>query len=201
MPYRRTEAVIERLEEKRTGILKAAIEQAEKVGLDALNVRDVAERGDIAVGTIYLHYPNLTELVAGVVAHRLAADLTAMRQAAQSHPLAALAGAMSVYVHRLRKPLRLAPSLTRNPSYRLAIIRELDRLIAATIAARQIAPINAAMGATAAYGLLNAVTLAGHLGAPTQKNEPALIAMALRAIGVGSEAARELAAARASVAA
>lgn len=193
MAYRRTEAVIERLEEKRTGILKAAIEQAEKVGLDALNVRGVAERGDIAVGTIYLHYPNLTELVAAVVAHRLEVDLTAMRQVARTNPLAALAAAMSVYVHRLRKPLRLAPTLTRNPSYRLGITREFDRLITAAIERGKIAPINAAMAATAVYGALNAVALAGSLGQPTQNNEPALILMLLRAVGVPAAAAAELA--------
>lgn len=190
MPYRRTPAVLERLETKRLRILETATRIAAQSGLDQLTTKAVADHARIAVGTIYNHFPNHTELVAGVIAQRIAADIAAMRERWSADPLATLAGAIAVYVHRMRATRVLGHSLTAAPAYRVAVTRELERLI---LGLGKNAPVHAGMAATAVYGALNAVLLAGNAGAPGKKSEPALICMALRVAGVANEAAQALA--------
>lgn len=180
--YVKTKAVIARLQAKRERILQAAIELADHGGLAAINVRDVAESADVAPGTVYTHYADLTELIAAVVGTRLKADLEAMRAGKLGPPSDALTDytySVRAYLHQHVGTRQLGRAVAAEPVYRRAIIREwTDRI--AIIAG----PDYAAIRATALYGAINAV-LASTQRVDT-KIERLLISMAVQAIGLAT---------------
>lgn len=183
MPYRKTARVVQQLQNRRAAILQSATTLADRGGIDALNVNEVARHADIAIGTLYLHFADRTELIAAIVADRLAQDLAAMTRADNADALADFASAITVYVHRQGATRRLGPALAALPAYRNGIVRELERRIAILLRAERIAAGNLPWLATALYGALNAV--AGSKPRLDAKTEQALISMALRLVGAG----------------
>jgi AcrR family transcriptional regulator len=66
MPYRRTPATEERRQATRERIAAAALEQVADGGYASAPVQLVARRADVAVGTLYRHFPSKAELFAEV---------------------------------------------------------------------------------------------------------------------------------------
>ena len=97
MPYRRTENVVRRLAKREQAILAAARAIAAEGGMGALQVAAVAERADIAAGTVYRYFPSKTDLVRVMVSGVAGQELDAVRAAADAAPgpLSALAAAMT----------------------------------------------------------------------------------------------------------
>ena len=58
MPYRRTENVVRRLAEREQTILGAAQSIVGEKGMGAVQIAAVAQRADIAAGTIYRYFPS-----------------------------------------------------------------------------------------------------------------------------------------------
>ena len=96
MAYRKTEKVLANLEARRNSILASAIDVIARSGMEGLTTDAVAERAGVATGLMYKYFPDKAELIAAVVAHLLARDVAAIRDAAQAEkdPLHALAAAM-----------------------------------------------------------------------------------------------------------
>ena len=68
MPYRRTENVARRLAEREQTILGAAHSIVGEKGMGAVQIAAVAQRADIAAGTIYRYFPSKNDLVGEVIA-------------------------------------------------------------------------------------------------------------------------------------
>ncbi len=66
MPYRPTERTEARKAATRERIVAAALEQVAEGGYASASVQSVAGRADLAVGTIYRHFPSKAELFAEV---------------------------------------------------------------------------------------------------------------------------------------
>lgn len=133
MAYRRTEAVLDRLAQRRIDILLGAIELADLSGLDDLNINQVPKfAGGVAIGTVYLHFVNRDELVAAIVAHCTQEDVTAMRDACKGEvdPMKRLARALQAFMTFYRSTRNLHPSLMGREGYRRAITRTLADIIA-----------------------------------------------------------------------
>lgn len=182
MAYRKTPEVLENLAAVRNALLDAA----ERIGIDA-SIKEIAAEAGTAVGNVYTHFPDMRELRAAVIARRLQLDLGAMNAAASAatKPMAAIAAAIAVYVNRARKYRSMA-SITADATYRAGIVREFEQRIAKASnlpAGRLVGDPQAAMAAVAIYGALNAV-LANHSRTrPIAADAPALVLLALRAIG------------------
>jgi AcrR family transcriptional regulator len=171
MAYRKTEKVLAQLEAKRAGLIAAAIDVIEKVGLDGLTTDLVCERAGVAAGLLYRYFPDKTELLAAAVAQCLERDLTAMKLQSNTD---GLPGAVSALASRLVLNYRYMSHIGRFPAYREGIRRELARLIRASDATE-----SPALLACIVYGAL--FEAAGHI---RPRDEPALCAAMLRACGV-----------------
>lgn len=171
MAYRKTEKVLAQLEAKRSGLIAAAIDVIEKVGLDGLTTDGVCERAGVAAGLLYRYFPDKTELIAAAVAQCLERDLTAMKEQSNTD---GLVGAVSALTSRLVLNYRYMSHIGRFPAYREGIRRELARLIRASEVSEP-APILAAV----VYGAL--FEAAGYI---RPRDEPALCAAVLRLVGV-----------------
>lgn len=171
MAYRKTEKVLAQLEAKRAGLIAAAIDVIEKVGLDGLTTDLVCERAGVAAGLLYRYFPDKTELLAAAVAQCLERDLTAMKAASNTGDLA---GAVAALASRMVSNYRIVSQIGRFPAYREGIRRELARLIRASEAAE-----SPAILAAAVYGALFEAA-----GTIRPRDEPVLCAAVLRACGV-----------------
>jgi AcrR family transcriptional regulator len=175
MAYRKTEKVLAQLEAKRSGLIAAAIDVIEKVGLDGLTTDLVAERAGVASGLLYRYFPDKTELLAAAVAQCLERDLTAMKAASNTFsPADALSNSISTLASRWVLNYRTISQIGRFPAYREGVRRELARLIRASDAVE-----SPAILASVVYGAL--FEAAGHI---RPRDEPALCAAVLRACGV-----------------
>jgi len=188
MPYRQTKAVRERLTARRAAILDAAMALALDGGFSAITTDAVAAKADVSIGTVYNNFADRDDIVAAIVTAQLRAVIAAM---GDQHPgVLGLARAIAAYIRELRTLDRLGLPLTAMPAFRIGITRHLERHIAAV--ADPITGTSATL-ALALYGLLSAVVLSGPQIASARKNEPALISMGLRAIGIGERRALEAA--------
>lgn len=61
--------------ERRGRILEAATELAIEGGYEGVQMRDVADRADVALGTLYRYFPSKVQLLVNVL-HQLVADMT-----------------------------------------------------------------------------------------------------------------------------
>ena len=66
MPYRRTENVVRRLAAREQTILDAAQSIASESGMGAVQIAPVADRADIAAGTVYRYFPSKQDLINAV---------------------------------------------------------------------------------------------------------------------------------------
>jgi len=58
MAYRRTQAVVKRLAERKQAILAAARDVAAEAGMSAVQIAPVADRAEVAAGTVYRYFPS-----------------------------------------------------------------------------------------------------------------------------------------------
>ena len=188
MAYRKTEKVLANLEARRNSILASAIDVIARSGMEGLTTDAVAERAGVATGLMYKYFPDKAELIAAVVAHLLARDLAAIRDAAQAEkdPLHALAVGVAVFFGRLDNA-HLVRALSGAPVYQLGIRGELERLIRA--AGLDLAPKARTLAAAGVVGALY-----GFFGVSgTSKNAaPPAILFVLRGLGVSDATARKV---------
>src|SRR5262245_62435060 len=108
MAYRRTEHIARRLAEREQAILDAAQSIAGEEGMGAVQIAAVAQRADIAAGTVYRYFPSKNDLVSEMISGTAERELAAMRAAADAAPghrssqAACIATVAARSVHELR---------------------------------------------------------------------------------------------------
>lgn len=206
MAYRRTENVTRRLAEREQSIVDAARSIAGEGGMGAVQIAAVAQRADIAAGTVYRYFPSKAHLVAEVISESADRELTAIRAAADAAPgpLSALAACIATFAARTLQDRRLAWSIIAEPvdadidalrlEFRRALVAELETRINAALAGRHLPDQDARVAAPAIMGAL----LEGLVGPLAPPSGPAREAVqtitlfALRALGVIDARARGL---------
>jgi AcrR family transcriptional regulator len=210
MPYRRTESVVRRLAARRDSIVAAALSIASEGGMAAVQIAPIAERADIAAGTVYRYFPGKAELLTALIAMTQERELAALRRAADTAPgpLSALAAAIATFAARALEQRRLAYALIAEPvdagietmrcRYRRAVAEEFAARIAAAVANRLLPQQDAMLAAAVLLGALveglvgplapEVATDAGKARATVQE----LTLMALRSLGVPDARARGL---------
>jgi len=178
MAYRRTEAVLDRLAQRRIDILLGAIELADLSSLDDLNINQVSKFANVATGTVYLHFVNRDELVAAIVAHCTQEDTTTMRDACKDEPdpMKRLARALQAFMIFYTSTRKLHPSLMGREGYRRAIMRTLADIIEE---GEMVEGSHPEMLATAMVGALHTVLLS-HTTHPSRAKLTALMEAVLR---------------------
>src|SRR5262245_27409944 len=138
MPYRRTENVVRRLNARKEAIVAAAQAVAAEGGMAAIQILPMAERADIASGTVYGYFPCRTELVTALITGISEREVAAVRNAADAAPgpLSALAAAIATFAARALRNPRLSFALIAEPvdaeinvirlEYRKAVASELE---------------------------------------------------------------------------
>ncbi len=117
MVYRQTELT----KQKKAGTRQRILEQARALvmegGFAAASVVAVAQRSDIATGTIYRHFPSKGELVAEVFRMASGKELQAVTAASQvkATPTERLRQAVNTFASRALKAPRLAYALIAEP--------------------------------------------------------------------------------------
>jgi AcrR family transcriptional regulator len=209
MPYRRTPNVVRRLAAREQAIVDSALQLAAAGGLQAVHIASVAERAQIAAGTVYRYFPAKTELVAAVIAAVSAREIAAMRGAADAAPgpLSAIAATVATFSSRALAERRLIWALTAEPvdpdvdalrlDFREALAAELESRIKAAVSRTLLPQQDARLTAPALMGAV----IEGLLGplAPTY-SEPAaaraavqgVTLLVLRAVGIIDPRARGL---------
>lgn len=209
MPYRRTENVVRRLNARHHAILEAARAVAAEGGMAAVQIVPVAQRADIAAGTVYRYFPGKTDLVAALIETLTNDDVAAIRKAADAAPgpLSALAAAIATFAMRVSANRRMVHGLLADAGeaaidmaqarYRDGIATELAHRIEAASAAGHLPAQDGAMAARAVIGAI----VAG-LSAPADADistppddlstVQTLALFSLRALGVADARARGL---------
>ena len=210
MPYRRTENVVRRLAEREQTILDAACAIAAEGGMAAVQIAIVAERADIAAGTVYRYFPSKTDLIAELVAAVAGRELDAMPAAAKAAPgpLSALAAAIATFAARALNERRLTWAVMAEPvdaavdamrlDFRQSLAAEFEARIRTAIAGSHLPDQDARVAAPAIVGAM----MEGLLGplAPAHDGDAAgsreavqtVTLLALRALGVIDARARGL---------
>jgi len=206
MVYRRTANVVRRLAEREQTILDAAQSIAGEDGMGAVQIAAVAQRADIAAGTVYRYFPSKNDLVAEMIATMADRELAAMRAAADAAPgpLSALAASVATFAARALQERRLAWAMTAEPvdadidasrlNFRRALVGELEKRIRAAIAGRHLPEQDAGFAAPAIVGAV-LEGLVGPLaasGSTTREAVQIVTLLALRALGVVDARARGL---------
>ena len=206
MPYRRTENVARRLAEREQTILGAAKSIVGEKGMGAVQIAAVAQRADIAAGTIYRYFPSKNDLVAEVIAAATDLELAAMRAAgdAAPGPLSALAACIATFAARALQERRLAWAVMAEPidadidalrrDFRRALATELEKRIRTAMAGGHLPEQDARVAAPAVVGAL-LEGLVGPLAAQpgTVREAVQMVTLfALRALGVVDARARGL---------
>jgi AcrR family transcriptional regulator len=208
MPYRRTEKVARRLAARRAAILAAARALAAEGGMAAVQIAAVAERAGIAAGTVYRYFPSKSEMIAALIAAIAEHESAVLRRAAAAAPgpLSTLAAVIAALVTRAAKYRRLGWAVIAEPvepeidavrvKFRHMLAAEIERCLAAAIAAGRLPEQDTALSARALVGaVLEAVLgpLAQASADLTEREVQAITLMALRAIGLPDARARGLA--------
>ena len=210
MAYRRTQAVVKRLAERKQAILAAARDVAAEAGMSAVQIAPVADRAEVAAGTVYRYFPSKAELIAELIAEVSGDQLDAVRRAADAAPgpLSALAAAIATIAAHILSQRRLAWAILAEPidvdvvpsrdASRRAVVAEIAARIDAAARGGHLPSQDSALASAAIIGALHEA-LVGPL-APAGLDEPArardalqsLTLMALRAVGVMDARARGL---------
>jgi AcrR family transcriptional regulator len=174
MAYRKTEKVLSKIAATRSLIIACSIDIIAADGLDALTTRTLADRAEIATGSIFLHFADTKELIIAVASELRTRDIEAMQQAgADKRPIPTLIAGISCLAHIVASKYRLMSAIGTLPAYREPVQAELATMIKATKPGERPA-ILAAM----AYG---AIFETARLGV---RSEQTLTSVLLRAIGV-----------------
>jgi AcrR family transcriptional regulator len=206
MAYRRTENVVRRLAEREQTILDAARSIAGEEGMGAVQIAAVAQRADIAAGTVYRYFPSKNDLVADVIAATAERELAAIRAAgdAAPGPLSALAACIATLAARALQERRLAWAVMAEPvdadidalrlSFRRALAAELEKRIGTAVAGGHLPDQDARVAAPAVIGALleGLVGPLAPLAASAREAVQTVTLLALRALGVVDARARGL---------
>ena len=206
MAYRRTENVVRRLAEREQTILDAARSIAGEEGMGAVQIAAVAQRADIAAGTVYRYFPSKNDLVADVIGAMAERELAAIRAAADAAPgpLSALAACIATFAARALLERRLAWAVMAEPvdadidalrlDFRRALVAELEKRISTAVAGGHLPDQDARVAAPAVVGaLLEGLVgpLAPSAGSAREAVQTVTL-LALRALGVVDARARGL---------
>ncbi len=117
MIYRRTDAVLTRLEDNRTRILQAARELVAEGGWQIAHVATVAQKAGLATGTVYRYFPSKAELFAEVLSEVSSRerDVVAAIADGEGAAPAKLKGAVEAFAARALRGRRLAYALIGEP--------------------------------------------------------------------------------------
>jgi AcrR family transcriptional regulator len=117
MPYRRTENVLRRLTARKDAIVAAACAVANEGGMAAIQIASIAQRADIAAGTVYRYFPGKTDLLGALIASISEREVAAVRRAADvaPGPLSALAASIATFAARALRNRRLTYALIAEP--------------------------------------------------------------------------------------
>jgi AcrR family transcriptional regulator len=206
MVYRRTENVVRRLAARERTILSAAQSIAAERGMGAVQIAPVAQRADIAAGTVYRYFPSKNNLVAEVIAATAEKELAAMRAAADAAPgpLSALAACIATFAARALNDRRLAWAVLAEPvdanidllrvEFRRAIASELETRINTAVSGRHLPDQDAHFAAPAVVGALLEGLIGPLASAPANVRDSVrtVTLFALRALGVVDARARGL---------
>ncbi|TRV82029.1 TetR/AcrR family transcriptional regulator [Streptomyces sp. 130] len=105
----------ERQEARRRRILRAAAELAGRGGFEAVQMREVAEAAEVALGTLYRYFPSKTHLLVALLRDRLQQLCTALREhpPAGDHAAARVAGTLMRAFRAMEREPRLADAMVR----------------------------------------------------------------------------------------
>jgi AcrR family transcriptional regulator len=117
MVYRRTPAVVTRLEDNRSRILSAARDLVAEGGWRHAHIASVAQKAGVATGTVYRYFPSKAELFAEVLANvsRRERDVVAAIVDGEGTPIARLQGAVEAFAKRALQGRRLAYAMIAEP--------------------------------------------------------------------------------------
>ena len=176
----------------------------------AVQIAPVAQRANVAAGTVYRYFPSKSDLISELIAEVSRDELAAIRRAADAAPgpssaLAAAVTTVAVHVvsHRklswgiLSEPVEVEVAASRLSS-RKEIASEIEVRIDAAVKAGHLPAQDTALAATALLGALHEA-LVGPL-APDNLDDPVKLRdavqtvtlLALRAVGVMDARARGL---------
>jgi AcrR family transcriptional regulator len=173
----------------------------------AVQIATVAERANIATGTVYRYFPAKTELVEALLREIAAREIDALRDAASSAPgpLSALCAAIIIFAARGRRDRRLSFAAIAEPvdaeldaariALRKSLAAEFAQLIAAAIAEGHLPEQDAELAAAALTGSLiegSIGPLAPDYGGRDRELVQSLALAGLRALGVADARARGL---------
>ena len=99
--------------ERRRRLVDAAVELAKQGGYEAVQMRDVANRADVALATLYRQYPSKDQLLLAALADRTATlrDILARRPSAGATPVARVIGVIEQASRALTRDPRLAGAM------------------------------------------------------------------------------------------
>lgn len=117
MVYRRTPAVVARLEDNRSRILSAARDLVAEGGWRHAHVASVAQKAAVATGTVYRYFPSKAELFAEVLVNvsRREREVVAAIVDGEGAPAVRLRGAVAAFAKRALRGRRLAYAMIVEP--------------------------------------------------------------------------------------
>jgi len=117
MVYRRTLAMVTRLEDNRARILAAARELVAEGGWRHARIATVAGKAGVATGTVYRYFPSKAELFAEVLSNvsRRERDVVAAIVDGDGAPAVRLKGAVEAFAKRALRGRRLAYAMIAEP--------------------------------------------------------------------------------------
>jgi AcrR family transcriptional regulator len=209
MAYRRTHQVVKRLAARRSAILAAAKAAASEGGMAAVQIAPIAQRANVAAGTVYRYFPSKADLVTELIAEVARDEVGRVRRAADAAPgpSSALAAAVTTIAVNMVSHRRLAWGILAEPidvdvsvirlASRRELIAELELRIAAAVRAGHLPQQDLTLAGAALLGVLQE-TLVGPLSEdlldPVKLRDgvQAVTLLALRAVGVLDARARGL---------
>jgi AcrR family transcriptional regulator len=99
--------------ERRRRLVDAAVELAQQGGYEAVQMRDVANRADVALATLYRQYPSKDQLLLAALADQTGTlrDILAKRPSAGDTPVARVVGVLERATRALVREPRLAGAM------------------------------------------------------------------------------------------
>ena len=167
MAYRETEHTKAKKAHTRQRLLKAARAQVAEGGFAAATAAAVAQRSEVAAGSIYRHFPNKAELVAEVFRYATEHEVGMVYRATQTDRSCAerLQAGVTVFALRALQGPKLAYALLAEPvdprveeerlKYRLAYAAIFEDLIREGMAAGEVAEQDPELTAAAVVGMLS----------------------------------------------
>ncbi|MGK4583587.1 TetR family transcriptional regulator [Kitasatospora sp. HPMI-4] len=126
-----TEELTPRQAERRRRILRAATALAARGGYEAVQMREVAEGADVALGTLYRYFPSKVHLLVAVMLEQLGRlhEQVLRRPPAGEDPAARVSETLTRAFHALGREPRLAEAMVRALSFAdRSVSREVDEV-------------------------------------------------------------------------